>query len=70
MPLWCIRVQKCKPITKECHLEFLCSYEGGFLTLEASWCKVLTLDQLKKEGGSLASVFSICGAKYESICQF
>ena len=39
----------------------------GLFTWEASWGKVLTLDQLKKRGRELANRFFLCGEGEETI---
>ena len=39
----------------------------GFFTWEASWGKVLTLDQLKRRGWTLANRCFLCLVKEESI---
>ena len=39
----------------------------GFFAWEASWSKVLTLDQLKKRGRSLADRWYLCGKGEETV---
>ena len=41
--------------------------EVGFFTWEASWGKVLTLDQLKKRGRVLANRCFLCGEGEETV---
>ena len=39
----------------------------GFFAWEASWGKVLTLDQLKKRGRTLANRCFLCGEREETV---
>ncbi|KAJ9705268.1 hypothetical protein PVL29_003364 [Vitis rotundifolia] len=46
------------------------SSKGGFFTWEASWGKVLTLDQLKRRGWIVANRCFLCPVEEESIDHF